>query len=67
MRIASDAAEIDLRPGGEMVLRWDEHGSYRARVEAVEPPAPLLVSLGQSHRRRAAGRKLDARRVHADR
>jgi uncharacterized protein YndB with AHSA1/START domain len=21
-----------------MVLRWDEYGSYRARVEAVEPP-----------------------------
>ena len=31
-------AEIDLRPGGEMVMRWAEHGSSRARIEAVEPP-----------------------------
>jgi uncharacterized protein YndB with AHSA1/START domain len=31
-------AEIDLRPGGSMVMRWAEHGSVRARVEAVEPP-----------------------------
>jgi uncharacterized protein YndB with AHSA1/START domain len=30
-------AEIDLRPGGEMLMRWAEHGTSRARVEAVEP------------------------------
>jgi uncharacterized protein YndB with AHSA1/START domain len=30
-------AEIDLRPGGEMVMHWAEHGTSRARVEAVEP------------------------------
>ena len=30
-------AEIDLRPGGEMVLRWAEHGTTHGRVEAVEP------------------------------
>ncbi len=30
-------AEIDLRPGGEMVMHWREHGSSRARIEAVEP------------------------------
>ena len=30
-------AEIDLRPGGEMVLRWTEHGTSRGRVVAVEP------------------------------
>lgn len=30
-------AEIDLRPGGAMVLRWDEHGTSRGRVVAVEP------------------------------
>ncbi len=30
-------AEIDLRPGGEMVMRWAEHGETRGRVEAVEP------------------------------
>src|SRR5918998_2655411 len=30
-------AEIDLRPGGEMVIRWTDHGANRARVVAVEP------------------------------
>jgi uncharacterized protein YndB with AHSA1/START domain len=35
---ADAGAEIDLRPGGEMVLRWEEHGTYHARVEQVEPP-----------------------------
>jgi uncharacterized protein YndB with AHSA1/START domain len=31
-------ADIDLRPGGEMVLRWAEYGTGRARVVDVEPP-----------------------------
>jgi uncharacterized protein YndB with AHSA1/START domain len=30
-------AEIDLRPGGAMVLRWAEMGTSRGRVVAVEP------------------------------
>jgi uncharacterized protein YndB with AHSA1/START domain len=30
-------AEIDLREGGEMIVLWREHGSVRARIEAVEP------------------------------
>lgn len=30
-------AEIDLRPGGEMILRWSEHGTSRGRVERIEP------------------------------
>jgi uncharacterized protein YndB with AHSA1/START domain len=30
-------AEIDLRPGGALVVRWAEHGTSRARVVAVEP------------------------------
>ena len=34
----SDEVEIDLRPGGAMLLTWHGHGSYRGRVEAVEPP-----------------------------
>ena len=34
----SDEVEIDLRPGGAMLLTWHGHGSYRARVETVEPP-----------------------------
>jgi uncharacterized protein YndB with AHSA1/START domain len=31
-------AEIDLRPGGAMVMRWTEHGTAHAEVVAVEPP-----------------------------
>jgi uncharacterized protein YndB with AHSA1/START domain len=35
----SDAgAEIDLRPGGAMVLRWAEYGTGRARIVDVDPP-----------------------------
>jgi uncharacterized protein YndB with AHSA1/START domain len=34
----SDSAEIDLRPGGEAALTWEEHGTARVRVEKVEPP-----------------------------
>jgi uncharacterized protein YndB with AHSA1/START domain len=33
-----DSAAIDLRPGGEALLTWQEYGSFRARVEKVEPP-----------------------------
>lgn len=31
-------AEIDLRPGGEIIFRWAEHGTAYGRVETVEPP-----------------------------
>ena len=35
----SDAgAEIDLRPGGEITMRWAEHGVGRARIVDVDPP-----------------------------
>ena len=30
-------AELELRPGGAMVLRWTDHGTSRGRVVAVEP------------------------------
>lgn len=47
-------AEVDLRPGGAMVMRWSEHGTSRARVEVVEPPrrfayrwAPFSHPLGE--------------------
>jgi uncharacterized protein YndB with AHSA1/START domain len=33
-----DGAEIDLKPGGEMVLRWAEHGIGRARIVDLDPP-----------------------------
>jgi uncharacterized protein YndB with AHSA1/START domain len=35
---AFGGATIDLRPGGAMSLRWDEHGEFPAVVEAVRPP-----------------------------
>ncbi len=25
-------AEVDLRPGGSIVMRWEEHGTFYARV-----------------------------------
>ena len=31
-------AEIDLRPGGAMVMRWTEHGTAHAEVIDVDPP-----------------------------
>jgi uncharacterized protein YndB with AHSA1/START domain len=31
-------AEIDLRPGGAMSLRWHDHATVHGRVEAVAPP-----------------------------
>ena len=34
----SDAVELDLRPGGEAILRWNDGGTIHARVEQVEPP-----------------------------
>jgi uncharacterized protein YndB with AHSA1/START domain len=30
-------AEVDLRPGGAMELRWTEYGTSRGRIEAIEP------------------------------
>jgi uncharacterized protein YndB with AHSA1/START domain len=35
---AFGGATIELRPGGAMTLRWDEHGEFRATVETVVPP-----------------------------
>ncbi|MGH2562426.1 MAG: SRPBCC family protein, partial [Thermomicrobiales bacterium] len=34
---AHAGAEVDLRPGGLIVMRWEEHGTYLARIEQVEP------------------------------
>lgn len=34
---AFGGVEIDLRPGGRLVMRWDEHGEYLGFVEKVEP------------------------------
>jgi uncharacterized protein YndB with AHSA1/START domain len=34
----SDTVAIDLRPGGEVLLHWEGHGTVRGRVERVERP-----------------------------
>ncbi|TCM43681.1 SRPBCC domain-containing protein [Kribbella sp. VKM Ac-2568] len=34
---AFGGADIDLRPGGQLVMRWEEHGEYRGFVEKLEP------------------------------
>ncbi|ONI76363.1 hypothetical protein ALI144C_37580 [Actinosynnema sp. ALI-1.44] len=34
---AFGGAEVDLRPGGAMVFRWEEHGEYHSVIETVEP------------------------------
>jgi uncharacterized protein YndB with AHSA1/START domain len=31
-------AEVDLRPGGSIVLSWAEYGTFLFRIERVEPP-----------------------------
>jgi uncharacterized protein YndB with AHSA1/START domain len=35
----SHVADIDLRPGGELTLTWEGHGTAHGRVEVVEPPS----------------------------
>ena|ERR1700716_705207 len=34
----SDSADLELRPGGTAVLRWNDGGIFQGRVERVEPP-----------------------------
>jgi uncharacterized protein YndB with AHSA1/START domain len=34
---ADAGAEIDLRPGGAMTMRWEHYGTVLGRVERVEP------------------------------
>jgi uncharacterized protein YndB with AHSA1/START domain len=34
---AFGGASIDLRPSGDITMRWDEHGEFQAIVEAVTP------------------------------
>jgi uncharacterized protein YndB with AHSA1/START domain len=44
----SDSAQIDLRPGGRMVLTWKEHGTGLARIERVEPPNRFSFRWGRA-------------------
>ena len=32
-----DEAEVDLRPGGDAAMTWEDHGRYAMRVEEVDP------------------------------
>jgi uncharacterized protein YndB with AHSA1/START domain len=32
-------ADVDLRVGGELELRWDEYGASRGRIERLEEPS----------------------------
>ena len=41
----ADTAEIELHPGGSLVLKWAEHGTGLARVERVEEPSPSSPGL----------------------
>jgi len=36
--------ELDLRPGGDGAMTWDNHGRYAVRVEEVDPPRRLVWS-----------------------
>lgn len=31
-------AEVDLRRGGRMAFHWEEHGTFHAVIEEVDPP-----------------------------
>ena len=33
-----DSAEIDLRPGGTIVLHWEKHGTQYAIIEKIDEP-----------------------------
>ena len=33
-----DSAEVDLRPGGTIVLRWDKYGTRYATIEKIDKP-----------------------------
>lgn len=39
-----DEAEVDLRPGGDAAMIWEQHGRYAMRVEEVDPPHRLVWS-----------------------
>ena len=51
---ADAGAEIDLRPGGALVMRWEEHGMVRARVETVEPPNRFVYRWTAHHAEQGA-------------
>jgi uncharacterized protein YndB with AHSA1/START domain len=44
---ADAGAEIDLRPGGELTLRWEDDGTAKGRVERVEEPTAFAFRWGR--------------------
>ena len=65
---ADAGAEIDLRPGGALVMHWAEHGTANGARRDGRAAASLRVPLDGAPRgagRRAGGGQLDAGRVHA--
>ena len=61
----SDSAEIELEPGGKVVLTWDEHGSFPGRVERVEPPRFISFRWARPAGAEPTEGQLDPRRVHS--
>lgn len=43
-------AEIDLRPGGRIVLKWREHGEFFGRVEEIDRPRFFSVRWSRPQR-----------------
>ena len=39
-----DEAEVDLRPGGDATMIWEQHGRYAMRIEEVHAPRRLVWS-----------------------
>lgn len=39
-----DQAVVDLRPGGDATMVWEQHGRYAMRVEEVDSPHRLVWS-----------------------
>jgi uncharacterized protein YndB with AHSA1/START domain len=38
-----DGAEVELYPGGAVVLRWKEHGVFHSRIERIDPMRSLSM------------------------
>jgi uncharacterized protein YndB with AHSA1/START domain len=36
-------AEVELREGGAVVLRWHEHGTFLGRIERLDPPTRIAI------------------------
>ena len=48
-------AEIDLRPGGALVLRWSGYGTVLGRIETIEPHRRFAYRWGLDHQEPGEG------------